>query len=151
MRGLVWIVVLLVLGALAYIRLAPSDPARWHRDVTPIAPGDRRDLGGFKAARELAAPADEVMEAAREAMLKTSRTRVLAGSVEEGRITFVTRSAVFGFPDYTTVEVEKGLLLVHARLRFGKGDMGVNAARVQHLLDELDPLIVAPQAGNSGA
>ena len=62
------------------------------------------------------------------------RTRVLAGSVNEGRITYVTRSKVIGFPDYTTVEHSDGLLRMHARLRFGRSDLGVNAERLRHLL-----------------
>ena len=34
--------------------------------------------------------------------LQTPRTMRLDGSPEDGLITWVTRSAVFGFPDYTT-------------------------------------------------
>jgi uncharacterized protein (DUF1499 family) len=62
------------------------------------------------------------------------RTRVLAGSVEEGRITYVTRSAMIGFPDFTTIEYSDGQLKMFARLRFGYLDMGVNAKRLQGLL-----------------
>jgi uncharacterized protein (DUF1499 family) len=67
----------------------------------------------------------------------TTRTLVLAGSVEEGMITYVTRSAVIGFPDYTTVQQDGDQLKVYARLRFGRSDFGVNHARVNRWLDAL--------------
>lgn len=69
--------------------------------------------------------------------LATPRTRRLAGSVAEGRITWITRSALWGFPDYTTAEVRPDGLYVHARLRFGSEDMGVNAARLRDWLSRL--------------
>ena len=61
--------------------------------------------------------------------------------MDEGRITYITRSAAFGFPDYTTVEAvtaEDGTrLAIYARLRFGQSDMGVNQARVEEWLSAL--------------
>ena len=61
----------------------------------------------------------------------TPRTTVLAGSVAEGRITYVTRSRLWGFPDYTTVERSGDRITLFGRLRFGRGDMGVNRARIE--------------------
>jgi hypothetical protein len=69
--------------------------------------------------------------------LATPRTTRLAGSVSEGRITWVTRSAVWGFPDYTTAEARADGLYLQARLRFGREDMGVNAARLRDWLARL--------------
>jgi uncharacterized protein (DUF1499 family) len=68
----------------------------------------------------------------------TPRTRLLAGSVASGRITWITRSAVFGFPDYTTAGLAAGpKLCLHARLRFGRDDFGVNEARLRRWIDAL--------------
>jgi hypothetical protein len=39
-----------------------------------------------------------------EIALATPRTTRLAGSPDEGRITWITRSALWGFPDYTTAQ-----------------------------------------------
>ena len=145
------LVALAALTLLLFIRLAPSDPLRWHRPVEAMPPGEAAEDGGHRAARRLAAPEEEVLEAARRAMLEMPRTTQLAGDVAEGRMTFVTRSALMGFPDYTTIEVRDGLFLVHARLRFGRSDLGVNRARVRALLAALGPLTQDPQTGTADA
>ncbi|WP_428515957.1 DUF1499 domain-containing protein [Roseovarius sp.] len=67
----------------------------------------------------------------------TSRTTVLAGSVDEGMITYVTRSALWGFPDYTTVAHRDGRIVLYGRARFGKSDLGVNAKRLDGWLAQL--------------
>ena len=62
---------------------------------------------------------------------------MLAGSVEQGMITYVTRSIVVGFPDYTTVLQNGDQLVIYARLRFGRSDFGVNHARIKRWIDAL--------------
>ncbi len=123
------VLVVFVAAGVAWIRLAPDDVARWHqlpemiedRDmeggVMRVAPGDLKDL-------------DQII-------LGEPRTEVLAGSVEDAMVTYVTRSKVFGFPDYTTVAQRGGDVAVYARLRYGKSDMGVNKARVDRWLARL--------------
>jgi len=124
--------VLLVVGAAAYIRLAPSDPARWHEMPGPPGEITDRDLAGGVMRRV------EGDLAALDAIIREApRTQVLAGSVKEGMITYVTRSRVFGFPDYTTVRQAGDTLEIHGRLRFGESDLGVNAARVDGWLERL--------------
>ena len=56
---------------------------------------------------------------------------LVAGSVEDGMVTYITRSKVFGFPDYTTAQQQGAILRIYARLRFGRSDLGVNRARVE--------------------
>lgn len=147
MRGMVWVLgalVALVVGFGLYVRLAPSDPARWH--VSPVlAEGGAWDqvvpMTGAAALRLSAAkgaPADLLARLDSVAM-QTPRTTRLAGSVEEGRITWITRTALWGFPDYTTAEVREDGLYIHARLRFGGEDMGVNATRLTDWLARLEP------------
>ena len=114
------IVVLSILG-LAYVRLAPSDPARWHVDPTLAAdPGNR---GVLRRDPVAIADFDRIARA-------WPRVEVLAGSVAEGHITYVVRSAVLGFPDYITAKQDGADLVVLSRLRFGLADMGVNRARL---------------------
>jgi hypothetical protein len=136
MAGYLALGLLVALVAFAlYVRLAPSDPGRWH--VAPMAEGPAGEVvvAGLNSATlhlglESGAPPD-LLARLDAAALATPRTTRLAGSAEEGRITWVTRSALWGFPDYTTAEVRPDGLYIAARSRFGQGDMGVNAARLR--------------------
>ncbi len=132
MIWVLWIVLAAVLAFGAWVRLAPSDPGRWHRMPATVEDRD------FKAG------AMRVVEAGPEGLARLDRiargwprTRVLAGSVSEGMVTYVTRSALWGFPDYTTVRQVVDRLEIYARLRFGRGDTGVNRKRVEAWLADL--------------
>ena len=123
-----------------YVRLAPSDPVRWN-----VAPPSEGPLGAVVAGENSAtlrlgpkagAPAKLLARLDAVAMA-TPRTTRLAGSVAEGRITWVTRSALWGFPDYTTAQVRADGLYILARSRFGQRDNGVNAARLNDWLSQL--------------
>ena len=114
--------ILIAFIALAvYVRLAPSDPDRWHVDPSLFAekgragilarmPGKLSDLDG--------------------AAQSTPRLSALVGSVSDGHITYVARSRFWGFPDYISVKQIDGDLLIYSRQRFGRSDLGVNAARI---------------------
>ncbi|WP_170363311.1 DUF1499 domain-containing protein [Ruegeria arenilitoris] len=131
-RMVLWLVVAAVVGLGLYVRLAPSDPARWHVQVVAEA---GRDLPGgviraVQTGPDGLARLDQVARA-------TPRTTVLAGSVDAGLITYVTRSRVFGFPDYTTAQQEGDTLRIYGRLRFGRRDFDVNRTRVDGWLAAL--------------
>lgn len=124
------IIVLLAFGlciaGLAYIRLAPSDAARWH---VPLA---------FIEDADLARGAQRIFETGPDGVARldviardTPRTSVLAGSFEDGMVTYVTRSRGIGFPDYTTAQQDGDILKVYGRLRFGVSDIGVNRDRLE--------------------
>nr|WP_304504808.1 DUF1499 domain-containing protein [Defluviimonas sediminis] len=128
-----------LVGGMAYVRLAPSDPARWHVDPGLALAGQgewaRLTLPGTTPAA--------VLDRLDAIAMATPRTVRLAGSPAEGRITWITRSAVLGFPDYTTAaareEAGSTLLVLHARQRFGLRDMGVNAARLRDWTGQIAP------------
>ncbi|MGA9252662.1 MAG: DUF1499 domain-containing protein [Roseobacter sp.] len=127
MAGTVLIFAVLLL--LAYIRVAPLDADRWHVPIEATSNEDR--VGG--AVRVI--DGDEATLRALDAAAKDlKRTHVLAGSVAQGRITYVTRSLVFGFPDLTTIELAGDQIKMFARLRFGTSDMGVNRKRLEGLV-----------------
>ncbi len=135
---------LVVIGLAGVIRLAPSDLGRWHGRVAfadgQDAPWDRVQAGVGRAYLRISRAKGEpglVLARVTELAAQTPRTRVLAGTVGEGRITWITRSAVWGFPDYTTAEMRGDGVYFFARLRFGRADFGVNAARLQGWLDGL--------------
>ncbi|WP_290560871.1 DUF1499 domain-containing protein [Aestuariivita sp.] len=137
----IWILIALIVVGMGYIRLAPSNPSHWH--VSPDVTADADMPGGVKRLIQAGPAALGQLDAIIRA---TPRTRVLAGSVEEGRITYVTRSRVMGFPDYTTVEAEGDTLKLEARLRFGRSDLGVNRDRVDEWLVQLEQI----QTGGQG-
>lgn len=129
-----------VVGAFgAYVRLAPSDPAVWHVDpltvARPATPNFYllREGDGDGAPLVLPLPPDQAAAKVQAVALATPRTQVLAGQGDW--VTYVTRSALWGFPDYTSVRVVAvdggSQIVMFARSRFGKGDMGVNRARVE--------------------
>ncbi|GAW36740.1 hypothetical protein RA2_03815 [Roseovarius sp. A-2] len=129
MKLAIGLVLVLIVAALAFVRLAPSDPARWHQMPESVT---NRDLAGGAMRRV------EGDLATLDASIRaTARTRVLAGGLDQGMITYVTRSRVFGFPDYTTVRRNDDMLEIYGRLRFGKSDLGVNAARIDGWLDRI--------------
>ena len=134
------LVLALVAGFAAYVRLAPSDPVRWH--VSPRSDGPWGEVVAGRTSASLRLPLESgdpgALLARLDAVaLATPRTGRLAGTVAEGRITWITRSLLWGFPDYTTAEARPDGLYVFARLRFGGGDHGVNAARLRDWLSQL--------------
>lgn len=132
MRMALYLILICSIAGLGWIRLAPSEPSRWH--VDPQVSADQDLVDGVRRKMRL----DEAGFADLQAViLNTPRTHVLAGGAQEGRVTYVTRSAWFGFPDYTTVQFEGGVAEIWARLRFGKSDLGVNKARVDGWLTEM--------------
>ena len=162
MGGLALLVALAAVGVLAWIRLAPSDPARWHVDplavTTPVAVGHAllRPEDGDGAAPVYALPPEDLLAAFDRVARAEPRVQVLAGSVASGRITYVVRSRLVGFPDYLTVRALPApgggaTLAIFSRQRFGLKDMGVNRARVEAwlaaLAAALPPGTVRPAPG----
>ena len=113
-------------GLSLYFRLAPSDLARWH--VTFAQPQERDTANS--ATRVLAQQA-QMFGQLQEIILASPRTKLLAGGASEGKATYVTRSLLWGFPDYTTVWTDGDALILHGRSRFGGGDLGVNRNRLE--------------------
>ncbi|MGB8622543.1 MAG: DUF1499 domain-containing protein [Paracoccaceae bacterium] len=141
-----WLLALIAVSGLIYIRVAPSDPAYWHIDPTLAAsPGESGVLvrpgdGDITPAPRDMPPA-ALLSRLDAIIMATPRTRRVAGSVEEGRVTYVTRSLVFGFPDYATVTAisrdGESFPVILSRARFGRSDLGVNRARVEKWLEAL--------------
>lgn len=136
---------------LAWVRIAPADVARWHVDpmeVEQVPQAPRR--GGWLVRTGPANAAPPVFDTDPATLLSafdeiaraTPRTRALFESPAEGRVTYVTRSAVAGFPDYTSVkavpEAGGAALMIWARQRFGVADMGVNRKRVEAWIAALE-------------
>lgn len=132
--SLLAVLVLLAVGGSVYVRLAPTDPDEWHQP-----PNVTKSITGVGSARRLEETGPLGLALLHDIALATPRTQVLAGTVESGMVTYITRSALWGFPDFTTVQQDGDQLQIYGRLRFGKSDLGVNAARVDDWLEELRP------------
>lgn len=130
---------ILLAGLMAYVRLAPSDPALWHIDLASrpaaIASPSPDTVTQLKNGAYIDSTAP--LAAWDAAAMATPRTTRLAGSVAEGRVTYITRSLLWGFPDYTTAQTTPQGTLIFARQRFGGNDWGVNAARLRDWLANL--------------
>ncbi len=136
--GLVLLV--LLAGVMVYIRFAPTDVARWHVDpvAAPVPAMNGwllRDGDGSAPSPVFAADPVAVLAALDAVAMATPRTARVAGSPAEGRITWVTRTRLMGYPDYTTATAVAGAdgtrLVILGRQRFGSGDWGVNRARIE--------------------
>ncbi len=131
MRKMTWVILILAIaGGLAFVRLAPTDVSRWHK---PIGDAENTDGAGWSGRVVHAKPG--LLSDLHQQMLALPRTELLAGSVGEGRLTYITRSKWIGFPDYTTVEQDGDQIKLYGRLRFGKSDLGVNGKRLDGLLE----------------
>lgn len=132
-------VLLCVLAFAGWVRMAPSDPQRWHRPVPADHDVDRPG-GVIRVTSGDLAALDAIVR-------REPRTEVLAGSVAEGRVTYVTRSKFWGFPDYATLERRGEGVAIWSRLRFGRSDMGVNGKRVARWLAALAGATGGPEGG----
>ncbi|MGB0608422.1 MAG: DUF1499 domain-containing protein [Paracoccaceae bacterium] len=123
--------VIMVLGLL-WIRFAPIYKDSWH--VTTRAERDKAFMGGV--IRFLPAAGKAELSQLLAVIQQAPRTKYIAGGEKEGMVTYVTRTKVFGFPDFTTLWLSDTGLHIYARVRFGRIDFGVNRARVADWLSQ---------------
>lgn len=138
-----------VAGFLIWVRIAPSDPDRWHVDPVNAARPRSPNWAIATPAEKHAAPVYDLSAAdlarAFDAFATAKpRTRRLAGSPEDGRMTYIVRSALVGYPDYVSVAfIDLGdgtsTLALFSRSRFGYSDQGVNRRRLAEWLTEFSP------------
>jgi uncharacterized protein (DUF1499 family) len=140
-----FIVILILFAAgLLLIRFAPIDRDRWHVDPADAENPERSGVRfiGREAPRFPGDP-DTVLTVFDEIAMSEPRTRLLEGDIDEGMLTYVSRSRVFGFADFITVkavsEGEQTKLSVISRARVGSRgyDWGVNAERLDLWLQDM--------------
>lgn len=151
LRWIVIFIVLLVGAFAAYVRYSPANIDAIHRASDPVGVGDLDKAGSFRATRQFTVSPLDILKAIDTVIQRTSRTTLIAGSVESGMMTYETRSRVMAFPDYTTVWIDESQdgagphVNIRGQLRFGQADLDVNKTRIQRWLTALGPLIVAPE------
>lgn len=146
LRVTVVALLLALAGVLLYVRLSPNPPSRWHVDPLLVQPPDTPNYHLIRpAGGDAAAPIyDMTPGALAEAIDRVARAdgaRLLGGSVENGHMTYITRTPWLGFPDFSSVKVtaagDGATFAAFARARFGRSDMGVNRARLRRWIDAL--------------
>ncbi|MBF9044720.1 DUF1499 domain-containing protein [Rhodobacterales bacterium HKCCE4037] len=131
---LVILVLVAVAAGAAYFRLAPLDAEALHVDPAEVTPPGSPNFalmvgtsGHFiqntpgEVASRIAAVAD------------ADGAQLLAGSLEEGHVTYVVRSRIMGFPDIISLrwqpENDGTKLEIFSRSVYGRSDFGVNTRR----------------------
>jgi uncharacterized protein (DUF1499 family) len=136
--GIVAVVALGLLGGVLWVRLAPSDPARWH--VDPATAPDPETDNFARADQVIPLPPEEVRA-------RLDRIAAREGAVvlaeDPGRVTYIARTRRMRFPDYVSLRLDaagEGATRLQAlsRARFGSSDGGVNAARLRRWLRKLE-------------
>lgn len=131
----------------AYIRLAPSDPARWHEDprlvTRPATPNFHLiRMAGGDVMPQVFQMAPDVLAQRIDEIARADGAELIAGSVRSGHMTYLTRTRIMGYPDYTSILVEPAgdgaMLLGFARARFGHSDLGNNRARLDRWVAALN-------------
>ncbi len=131
----VWLSFVIVIGGwLIWIRNAPDNPKTWH--VVPEVVIDQRKRNSIK---RLVETGPDGLARLHKVAMESPRTTVLAGSVDEGMVTYITRTKRLQFPDYTTAHQDGDMLKIFARARYGHSDRGVNTRRVQRWLTAIEP------------
>ena len=129
-----WFLAILVLGVMAYIRHAPSDPTQWH---VPIFVTENATYDGG-AERFVAGDPGQLMQKLDQIIQSEPRSTQIAGQAEDGHVTYVVRTRWMGYPDYVTLQSAQNGIQIYSRLRFGKSDLGVNANRLDRWIAQLN-------------
>lgn len=129
-------------AAMAFVRLAPNDPAVWHTDpATAADPGLRGHQVSPPDAPVFDARPADLLRALDEIALAEPRVRRFAGDPSEGWVTYITRTRVFGFPDFISVKAlaqdNGATLAILGRCRFCGSDLDVNQTRMESWLGRL--------------
>lgn len=158
-------VVLGLCAALAlWVRIAPSAVHKFHID--PREDRFQSHRNASKQVLELEATIDEVLAAWPLPKRQGEGVKTLAGAPEKGHVTYITRTPILRFPDYTSFVIapladgptqdqtspeqtpseqtktpNRVRITVYGRSRFGLRDFGVNKERItqweQQLRDAL--------------
>lgn len=151
---MLWILLAVVVvgfvGSIAFVRTLSHDADQWHVDPQtapdPSTPNwYRLTPGGEQAAPEFGVSVSELSSAFDRMVSKQPRIELLQDDRSSGGpVTWVQRSALFGFPDYISVQFldtedgEGSTLAIFSRARLGQSDLGVNEKRITAWLVALE-------------
>jgi uncharacterized protein (DUF1499 family) len=131
---------IVLIGFIAFVRLAPSNPATWHQDPLTAKKGRKKNVFiqlpnvGKHPSPEFSMDAASLATALDKLAMQTPDVARLAGSSDGLFVTYVARTKMMRYPDYISIkfiDLGAGLstLAVFSRARFGFSDRGVNRRR----------------------
>jgi len=143
LKYLALLLLIVVLSGAVFVRFRPLDPSVLHADPTTVeAPDVGHVLLRDDTAPVVALGKAELAQKLETVILATPRTTLLAGDLAGEHASYMTRTALWAFPDVASVkliEVDGGTqIVVLSRQVYGKVDFGVNADRVNGWLAALD-------------
>jgi len=139
---LLGVVVVGFVGSIAFVRSLSHDVTEWHVDPQtapdPSTPNwYRMSPSGENTAPTFRVSAAALSDAFDRMVDKQPRVKLLKDDRSSGGpVTWVQRSALFGFPDYISVQFlassdgAGSTLAIFSRARVGQSDLGVNEKRV---------------------
>lgn len=131
MTYILTLLALIVIGFAIYVRITPIPEDRFTGFPGPMSVGFHESLRGIKVVQPLSEVPNDVLSRINAVILSTERTELRG----DDPAAYVTKSALWRFPDVTLVWVQDGNLHIHAELVYGRSDLGVNSARVRGWLD----------------
>ncbi len=120
-----------------WIRFSPNPPDKWHID--PSLEQIKTGRSYQKAFTNVFLEAGDVFSVV--PALNDEKAKMIAGSVQQGFVTFLVRTQGMGYPDFLSAKLENDVLYVYSRSRFGNAsDWGRNKRRVVAWKNKLDAL-----------
>lgn len=117
----------------AYVRSVEVDMTQFHVTLE----FDQPSTGSNFAARLIQPSSQEQFDRLITLIEASPRITILNADTEQNHLTYVTRTALVGFPDVITVSLEGDILRILSRAYFGPYDYGVNTKRVDAWLASL--------------
>lgn len=136
--GLYAVIALAILfaGFALWVRLAPTDATRWHRDPTTAQDPSTPNFFRLERVTSLS-PAEAA--AAITAQAESEGAERLAG--DDAFATWIARTRIMRYPDFVSLRVipdgTGARVVAFSRSRFGYGDAGVNRARLTRWIGRL--------------
>ena len=127
------LLLLIVIGFAGYVRINPVPEARFTARPGPSEVGIHKTASGVKVVVPLTDLPEDALSKLTQIILSSPRT------TQRGTepAAFVTRSALWRFPDVAVVWQDGDALHIHSALVYGQSDLGVNSARVSTWIDAL--------------
>jgi len=135
------IVFAVFVGLVAYVRLVDLPTAQFHQIPREKPAGRHAGKTSFYVVIDVAPGTgpDQLAQFVK-VIADTPSTRLLAGTPDDGHVSFVHRSKIWGFPDITNIALVGDQLRLRSAARFGGSDHGVNRDRIERWLKALGQL-----------